>query len=94
MYFAQGTADGNDYNVHMTVDDVDQQITYALDFGTNGVLADDAVTTFDLAFTPIGADPLAVTIDFFGSHWFWCTVSIVGHYPKWLCCRSASWFPV
>ena len=64
MYFAQGTADGNDYNVHMTVDDVDQQITYALDFGTNGVLADDAVTTFDLAFTPIGADPLAVTIDF------------------------------
>ena len=64
MYFAQGTADGNDYNVHITVDDVDQQITYALDFGTNGVLADDAVTTFDLAFTPIGADPLAVTIDF------------------------------
>jgi flagellar hook protein FlgE len=66
MYFVQDVDAGNGYDVHITVDDVDQEITYALDFGTTGVQADDAETTFDLEFAPAGANELAVTIDFAG----------------------------
>jgi flagellar hook protein FlgE len=70
MYFVQDVADGNSYDVHITVDDSDQAITYALDFSTTGALANAAdATSYDLtidtALTP-GADALAITIDFSG----------------------------
>ncbi len=66
MYFTQGTAAQNDYTVNMTVDGVDQEIDYSLNFGTTGVLPADATTTFPLEFTPEGADFLSVSVDFSG----------------------------
>lgn len=66
MYFTQGTAAQNDYTVNITVDGVDQEIDYTLNFGTTGLLGADDATTFDLEFTPAGADFLSVNIDFSG----------------------------
>ena len=67
MYFVKNDADGNSYDLHITVDDADQGPTsYALDFGTTGVQADDADTTYAFTFDPAGADELEITIDFSG----------------------------
>ena len=68
MYFVKNDdAEGNSYDLHITVDDADQGPTsYALDFGTTGVQADDADTTYAFTFDPAGADELEITIDFSG----------------------------
>lgn len=55
MYFVKDDAAGNVYSVNVTIDDVDQAVTYSLDFGTNGQLEDDAVTDLTLTFSPDNA---------------------------------------
>ena len=64
MYFSKDDAAGNVYSVNVTIDDVDQEVDFSLDFGTAGVLDEDAVTELTLSFTPANAGAQEIDIDF------------------------------
>ena len=73
LYFAQDAAADNKFTVHVTIDDVVQEVDFDVAFDNTGAVVAESVTELTVNYTPANADAQEFVIDFAGATGFGAT---------------------